>query len=184
MFEARLGMLWDIAVLLSVYSPVDSSHGPKTLFMVLQTLFMVRRLFFINIILDGQRATGLDSSTSPSMARLTPGLSTLTSTSMARFTPGLYAFSTSLLTNVHWQDVFFQLWKTRPIILVFPTLKNKSNDIVVNSQPPRWASSSVVNIIVDWCSSTSLSTASIRAGLVFSVDIVVDGQPPCWTLII
>jgi len=31
--------------------------------------------------------------------------------------------------------------------------------------------------------STFLSTASLHAGLMFSVDIVVDGQPPCWTFV-
>ena len=73
-FLCAVSLLWS----------ADSFHGPKT-------LFVVRRLFFVNLILDGQRASGLDSSTSPSMARLTSGLSSLTSTSMARFTPGLYA---------------------------------------------------------------------------------------------
>ena len=80
---------------LNFYSPMDSYHGHKT-------LFVVRRLFSwsvdsssVDLIVAGQRLLGFDSSKLSSTARLTPGLSSSTSSSMARLTPGLYS-STSL----------------------------------------------------------------------------------------
>ena len=156
---------------------------------------MVRRLFFVNLILAGQRASGLDSSTSPSMARLTPGLSSFTSTWMARFTPGLYA-------SVCW--AWFVDSSSTQTSLTSMSTASVQLDFVSSTHRRRpacsWSSSRRL-LVNGQCatglpSSTSTSTASVplvfhrrlprqrpvcRAGLVLSVDIIVDGQSPCWT---
>ena len=80
-FLCAVSLLWS----------ADSFLGPKT-------LFVVRRLFFVNLILDGQRASGLDSSTSPSMANMCPTGLILLIASSSSSTDSLRGSSSSNIT--------------------------------------------------------------------------------------